>query len=261
MKKILLIGNLGEIARSLNECLADEFQIQLCSKQVANVQAMVKIVKPDLIVACHVESGEEDIDNGIFAWLHKKCPHVPVLGITTNEGWLSCADFYKSEQFDVMFRPVLKSELLKKCRQMLYMDCENELREEKYDLSGKKILIVDDSGLVLRTMKSMLEDKFEICLAKSGEQALELIPKEMPDLVLLDYEMGGMDGRTTFEKMREDDEMKDIPVVFLTSISDRKVICSVLKSKPDGYILKPPNEELILKTINDIFIKKNQNVL
>lgn len=260
MKKVLLIGNLGEIVRSLNECLADEFQVQLCSKQVENVQAMVKIVKPHIIVVCHVESGESDIDNSIFTWLYKKCPHIPVLGITTNEGWNACGEFYKYQQFDVLFRPVLKTDLLKKCRQMLYLDTESsgEIKGVQFDPRGKKILIVDDNGLVLRTMKSMLEDKFEICLAKSGEQALKVVTKEMPDLVLLDYEMSGMDGKATFEKMREDDEMKDIPVVFLTSISDRKAICSVLKSKPDGYILKPPDEELILKTINDIFTMQNR---
>lgn len=260
MKKVLLIGNLGEIVRSLNECLADEYQVQLCSKEVSNVQAMVKIVKPELIISCHVESGESDIDNSIFTWLHKKCQHIPVLGITTNEGWLACSDFYKCEQFDVLFRPVLKSDLLRKCRQMLFMDDKdgNEVQEEAIDIGRKKILLVDDSGIVLRKMKSMLEDKFEICLAKSGEQALKVIQKEMPDLVLLDYEMAGMDGKATFEKMKEDEMMKDIPVVFLTSISDRKAICSVLKSKPDGYILKPPNEELILKTINDIFVMQNK---
>lgn len=266
MKRVLLIGNLGEIVRSLNECLADEYQVQLCSKQVANVQAMVKITKPELIIMCHVESGESDIDNSIFTWLYRKSPAIPVLGITTNEGWRACADFYKCEQFDVLFRPVLKSDLLKKCRNMLYADTdgEDQIQQEAFDPRGKKILLVDDSGLVLRTMKSMLEDKFEICLAKSGEQALKIIPKEMPDMVLLDYEMGGMDGKTTFEKMREDDEMRDIPVIFLTSISDRKAICSVLRSKPDGYILKPPDEELILKTINETFFaqyKKNRIVL
>ena len=69
---------------------------------------------------------------------------------------------------------------------------------------------------------------------------------------MLDYEMEGMDGKTTFEAMKEDEDMKWIPVVFLTSVADRKSIYDVLKSKPDGYILKPPDEEKIFETIEEI---------
>lgn len=64
--------------------------------------------------------------------------------------------------------------------------------------------------------------------------------------------MEGMDGRCTFEAMREDEDMKSIPVVFLTSVSDKHSIYSVLKSKPDGYILKPPDENRIFETIEKI---------
>lgn len=114
-------------------------------------------------------------------------------------------------------------------------------------------MLVDDSALLLRNMKSMLDKYYIICLAKSGEQALNLIPKEKPDLILLDYEMDGMDGKSTFEAMKEDEDMKWIPVVFLTSIADRHAIYSVLRSKPDGYILKPPDKDKILETIEEIF--------
>lgn len=253
MKKILLIGELGEIVRSLNECLAGTFQVQLCSEQIENIQAMVKITKPDMIIICHI--GIEDIDSVIFTWIQEKCSKIPVLGITTNDGWKQCREFYKSEQFNVMFRPVAKSELLKKCHELLGGKGGSSVEYGTYDWQQqrKKIMLVDDSALLLRSMKSMLEKQYDICLAKSGEQALKMIPKENPDLILLDYEMDGMDGKSTFEAMKEDEDMKWIPVVFLTSIADRKSIYDVLKSKPDGYILKPPDEEKILGTIREIF--------
>lgn len=253
MKKVLLVGELSEIVRSLNECLADDFAVQLCSEQLENVQAMVKIIKPDLIIICQI--GVEEIDNAIFAWLHEKCSQTPVLGITTSEGWQQCRDFYKSEQFDVLFRPVAKGELLEKCYELLGQGSGKSLAEKTVDKrwQRKKIMIVDDSAMVLRSMKSMLEKQYDICLAKSGEQALKMIPRENPDLILLDYEMEGMDGRATFEKMKEDVDMQFIPVVFLTSVSNRQSIYSVLKSKPDGYILKPPDESRILETIEEIF--------
>lgn len=252
MKKIVLIGELGEIVRSLNECLAGEFQVQLCSEQLENVQAMVKIVKPDMIIICQI--GVEEIDNAIFEWIREKCPKTPALGITTDKGWKQCREFYKSGQFDVLFRPVAKKELLEKCHQMLNPNGLSEPEGEVIESLQRKnkIMLVDDSALMLRSMKSMLEKYYTICLAKSGEQALKLIPREKPDLILLDYEMEGMDGKSTFEAMKEDEDMKWIPVVFLTSIADRKSIYGVLKSKPDGYILKPPDEDRIVETIEEI---------
>lgn len=119
----------------------------------------------------------------------------------------------------------------------------------------KKILLVDDSAIMLRSLKSMLDKHYNVCLAKSGEQALRIIPGEKPDLVLLDYEMEGMDGKETFEKMKKNANMSTIPVIFLTSIADRKIIYSVLKTEPDGYLLKPPDEERILKTIEETLAK------
>lgn len=253
MKKVLLVGELSEIVRSLNECLQDDFQVQLCSAELTNVQAMVKIIKPDLIIICQI--GVEEIDNAMFTWLQEKCSGTPVLGITTSDGWKQCRDFYKSEQFDVLFRPVAKNELLKKCHELLggYRSGQSQRKVAEKRWQKKKIMLVDDSALLLRSMKKMLEKQYDICLAKSGEQALKLIPKENPDLILLDYEMDGMDGKSTFEAMKEDEDMRWIPVVFLTSIADRKSIYDVLKSKPDGYILKPPDEEKIFETIEEIF--------
>lgn len=253
-KKVLLIGELSEIVRSLNECLEDDFQVQLCSEQIENVQAMVRIVKPDLIVVCQI--GIEEIDNAIFEFVQKKCSKIPALGITTNEIWKQFREYYESEQFDVMFRPVMKRELLEKCHNLLGTGTVTDPKEEEFEgfeqKKKKKIMIVDDSAMLLRSMKSMLEKYYDICLAKSGEQALKMIPKEEPDLLLLDYEMDGMDGKATFEAMREDADMQFIPVVFLTSVANRKSIYSVLKIKPDGYILKPPDEERILETIEEI---------
>lgn len=255
MKKVLLIGNLNEIVRSLNECLSGDFQVQLCPEQLEHVQAITRIVNPELIVVCQI--GVEEIDVAIFQWLQEKCSRTPVLGITTSEEWRQCREFYKQRQFDVLFRPVTKGDLLKKCHELLATD------REKYSGSTtgnvqrkkKKLLLVDDSALMLRSMKSMLEKHYDICLAKSGEQALQMIPRENPDLILLDYEMDGMDGKAVFEAMKEDADMRFIPVVFLTSVANRQSIYSVLKSNPDGYILKPPDKEKILETIEKILEK------
>lgn len=119
------------------------------------------------------------------------------------------------------------------------------------DEGKKRIMIVDDSAVMLRSMKSILDRIYTVYLSTSGKQALQAIPEKQPDLVLLDYKMPEMDGIAVLEAMRADDSMKDIPIVFLTSVADRKTVDSILRLKPAGYILKPPDQSKVLETIKE----------
>ncbi len=119
------------------------------------------------------------------------------------------------------------------------------------DEGKKRIMIVDDSAVMLRSMKGILDRTYTVYLSTSGKQALQAIPEKQPDLVLLDYKMSEMDGIAVLEAMRADDSMKDIPIVFLTSVADRKTVDSILRLKPAGYILKPPDQSKVLETIKE----------
>ncbi|MBO4982032.1 MAG: response regulator [Lachnospiraceae bacterium] len=254
MKKIVLIGTLNEIVRSLNECLMEEFRVQLCAPQPEHIQGMVKIVKPDMIVFCGIGTG--DSDTAILSRLQEMYSEIPVLIITTSEEWRKYSGFLDGRQFEKLFRPMTKNDLLNKCYQMLHikkLECRHGLSARR-----KRLLLVDDSPLTLRNMKSILEEKYDVFLATSGEQALKVIPQNKPDLILLDYEMPGMNGKATFEAILEDESARDIPVVFLTSIADKRQIYAVLKSYPAGYILKPPDKEKLLSVIEDVLMGRKE---
>lgn len=79
-----------------------------------------------------------------------------------------------------------------------------------------------------------------------------MVSKRQPDLILLDYEMPGMDGKMTYEILKFRDATKDIPVVSLTSMSDKEHIYSILETRPAGYILKPPDRDRLFQTIEDV---------
>ncbi|MEE0863350.1 MAG: response regulator [Lachnospiraceae bacterium] len=106
----------------------------------------------------------------------------------------------------------------------------------------------------------MLKEKYEVRVATSGMQALTLIGKKKTDLIFLDYEMPICDGKMTLEMIRELDESKDIPVVFLTGVSDKEHIAAVLDLKPEGYLLKPANSDVIYKTIEKVFGEINNDI-
>ncbi len=78
------------------------------------------------------------------------------------------------------------------------------------------------------------------------------IGKKRPDLILLDYEMPVCDGKMTLEMIRAEEELKNIPVIFLTAINDRANVEAVLKLKPAGYFLKPAAKDRLLAEIDRV---------
>lgn len=254
MKKILLIGKLNTVVNETNRFLSQYFHVQLCSENAEVLEGMLKIVNPDLVVISLI--GAYDVDTSVFFLLSDKYAHIPVLTIGTKEESDRFFKYYQEEQFENLIRPVENTGIMEAvCRRLgLEEDTvEREAKAESEDHDKKKrILVVDDNGTALRTIKAMLEDTYEIALAISGAQAMTSIGKKRPDLILLDYEMPVCDGRMTLEMIRADEELTSIPVVFLTAINDRENIEAVLKLKPAGYLLKPPVKEKLLSEIEKV---------
>ncbi len=123
----------------------------------------------------------------------------------------------------------------------------------------QKILVVDDSNVMLNTIKGWLEDKYQITLVDSGLSAIKSMILNRPDLILLDYNMPICDGKQTLEMIRAEKELADIPVIFLTAKSDRDSIMGVMSLKPQGYLLKAmmkPGD--VRKYIDEFFQKKKK---
>ncbi len=113
----------------------------------------------------------------------------------------------------------------------------------------KSVLIVDDNTVLLRTVKDLLNDRYDVSIAVSGTQAFMAMQKRMPDIILLDYEMPYSDGGQVLAKIRNHPQTKDIPVVFFTASAEREVVEKLLSLKPDGYMLKPPSKEKLIRII------------
>lgn len=125
------------------------------------------------------------------------------------------------------------------------------------DNGRRKVLVVDDSGMMLRTVKSVLEDRYEVSLANSAMKAFAAIEKSRPDMILLDYDMPVCDGKMMFEMLRKTPETEDIPVFFLTAVDDKKKIMDVLELEPEGYVLKPVNGKKLIERIEAYFQRED----
>lgn len=133
----------------------------------------------------------------------------------------------------------------------------NQNNAEKAAISQKKkILIVDDSDFMLKTMTMLLGKDYETLTATSGLSAFRSITLDRPDLILLDYEMPVCNGSQILEMIRSEKEFEDIPVIFLTSKVDRESVKKVIGLKPQGYLSKSLAPESIKQEI-DRFFEKN----
>lgn len=131
-----------------------------------------------------------------------------------------------------------------------------EYMENYGNQNKKKILVVDDSGMVLRSVEEWLGADYEIFMANSGMTAIKYLTGNRPDLILLDYEMPVVDGSQVLEMIRSDPEFSDMPIIFLTGKSDKESVQKVMALKPDGYLLKTMPPEQIRKTIAEFFEKR-----
>ncbi len=125
----------------------------------------------------------------------------------------------------------------------------NELDDEQ----KKKILVVDDDGTMLRMIKTWLSVKYRVYMASSGTIALNFLQNNSVDLVLLDYMMPQMDGPAVLQKMRATPEFSNIPVMFLTSKSDRESVVTAASLKPEKYLLKTMPKAKLINSIDEFF--------
>lgn len=252
MKKVLLIGELNQTVSTVNNYLQNKFQTQICMDSLELVKGMTKVFEPDLAIVCLVGVG--NLDNKILDFFANRKRTAPVLLIGTAEECRYYQQYYDCEQFDFITRPTSMSELMAKCLSVLQMENEPDMMVQVTEEpeQKKRILVVDDSGILLRSVRAMLAEQYEVAVATDGKKALDAARRKKPDLILLDYEMPVMDGRETLEALRMDEELKNIPVVFLTSVADRESIASVLALKPEGYLLKPIDQNRMIETIANV---------
>ncbi|MBR0173273.1 MAG: response regulator, partial [Lachnospiraceae bacterium] len=117
----------------------------------------------------------------------------------------------------------------------------------------KTILIDDDDPTFLRSMKNLLSTHYKVFVANSGLNSITIKAKNHIDLILLDYEMPVVDGPKVLEMLRADPVSSGIPVMFLTSKGDKESIVSVVKFKPEKYLLKSMLPKEIKDSIDEYF--------
>lgn len=108
-----------------------------------------------------------------------------------------------------------------------------------------QVLVVDDDATVLAAVALLLAPNCDLRLARNGRDALRLARMEVPELVLLDVEMPGLDGHEVCRQMKVDPLLQDVPVIFLTAHGDLDAEVAGLAAGAVDFIVKPPRGPVV----------------
>lgn len=123
----------------------------------------------------------------------------------------------------------------------------------------KHILVVDDAINDLKCAEEILSDIYQVTTAQNGENAFFLLKKYIPDLILLDIDMPGMNGYEVMGRLKQDEAFSEIPVVFLIDGSDQESEIKGLKMGAMDFVKKPFEPELMRSRIDKILKLTEQN--
>jgi DNA-binding response OmpR family regulator len=114
---------------------------------------------------------------------------------------------------------------------------------------AKKVLIVDDEPSIIVALQFLMEQNgYETLVAFSGEEAMETVVRDHPDLILLDIMLPVVDGFEVCQRVRENPDWKDIRIVLLTALGSEAHVTKGLDLGADAYVTKPfSNADLVVK--------------
>ena len=124
-------------------------------------------------------------------------------------------------------------------------------------MKKKTILIVEDDEDIQQLVGyNLIKAGFLVEYGDSGEQALEKIKDQMPDLILLDLMLPGMDGTELCRIIRSDSKLSDIPIIMLTAKGEESDIISGLDHGADDYITKPFSPKILISRVKAVLRRK-----
>ena len=117
----------------------------------------------------------------------------------------------------------------------------------------KKILIVDDEPNIVMSLEyTFKKNNFVVYIARDGQEALEIVKTELPDVIILDVMMPLVDGYATLEQIRANEKLKDCKVIFLSAKNKESDIEKGLSLGANLYMTKPFSIKKLVEQVNEL---------
>lgn len=251
--KILLAGDNESAISEFFDNMSDTFECLTTSCRKEDMRLHIITFKPQLFLLCMLNEPKENISAAVSvrAAMDRVGCKFGAYGSYEELGFIQAAHGGK---LDLSVSLGLSTTALK--ARIMDMFKESDVSELDKLMNGliaestkKHVLVIDDDPMMLKLVKDYLHEKYQVATAVNGRTALKFLESKTTDLILLDYEMPGENGPAVLMKLRENPRTKDLPVVFLTGVSQGDKIQEALVLKPQGYLLKPLDHAKLMTTI------------
>ncbi|MBQ0003190.1 MAG: response regulator [Treponema sp.] len=256
-EKILYIANFSEKTNKLFDKINEIRPAKFIHYDINQIKAYAEESYPELVIIC-VSGLSYEEQHTINLFLQFRPEFRYILYGTKEE----CKDFhgkFNAKIIRYILTPVVESDFINSISEEINKIEGINPSEEKPKTPAderKKLLIVDDDTIFLRTLMNFFKDKYRVSVAKSGAEALASLEKVSPDLILLDYEMPVTNGPQTLQMIRQNKDFEKVPVFFLTGVSDPEQVKAALALKPEGYLLKTSGQLELVSRIDGFFAAK-----
>lgn len=117
----------------------------------------------------------------------------------------------------------------------------------------KKILLVDDEPNIIMSLEyTFKKNNFQVFIARDGQEALDIVQTETPDLIILDIMMPNVDGYATIEAIRKDEKLTKCNVIFLSAKNKESDIEKGMKLGANAYMTKPFSIKKLIELVNEL---------
>ena len=204
--------------------------------------------KYDIIFISHLLSGEDGVT--ALSRIHNThlCDDVPIVIVTESNAALARQNYLSAGFTGYLEKPVTEKKLSDTILHCLNLNMGNE--EETRNISH--ILVVDDDNINVLLAQRILEKEFQVSITTSGKQALEYLENHTVDLILLDIHMPEMDGFTVLTLLKQDPNLKDIPVICLTADNEASSELKCFELGAIDFITKPFVAKIMIQRITRI---------
>ncbi|RKS02831.1 MULTISPECIES: response regulator transcription factor [unclassified Flavobacterium] len=117
----------------------------------------------------------------------------------------------------------------------------------------KKILIVDDEPNIVMSLEyTFKKNNFEVFIARDGQEALDILKDQFPDIIILDIMMPLVDGFETLEQIKKNEQLKHCKVIFLSAKNKESDIEKGMALGADAYLTKPFSIKKVVEQVNEL---------
>lgn len=256
--RVLVTGKNKMIIDDFFNHLTDIFELLTTSTRMEDMKGHIELFEPDVFVCCLNSETREEllVIKELKRFLTKKNISTIIIGSEEDCELFNKVALYMADM--TLLKPITINVIRDKIMEYVHsMEKEKEeqrrlqekLAQVQEQNERKHVLVVDDDPMQLKLIKEYLHESYDVATAISGKVARKFLENKKTNFILLDYNMPEEDGPAFLEKLRESGNYEDLPVVFLTGVTDKEKIKNALLCKPQGYLLKPIDKDKLLGTI------------